>query len=152
MGSTHTDTNSNSSIRSVDRALDLLTVVCSEQYSSSGCSLVDCAKTANLSPSTALRFLRSLTQRGFVSRDEDGMFHAGTELLRLGASVLSRSNLMRIAMPAMRSVVGDINESVYLAVRNAEGDCLYIAIEECSQAIRHVSWVGKSIPARSSAA
>lgn len=152
MGSTHTDTNSSSSIRSVDRALDLLTAVCSEQYSSSGCSLVDCAKTANLSPSTALRFLRSLTQRGFVSRDEDGMFHAGTELLRLGASVLSRSNLMRIAMPAMRSVVGDINESVYLAVRNAEGDCLYIAIEECSQAIRHVSWVGKSIPARSSAA
>ena len=140
------------SIRSVDRALDLLTIVCSARYTEAGCTLAECAKDADLSPSTALRFLRSLTQRGFVSRDEDGMFHAGTELLRLGASVLSRSNLMRIAMPAMRSVVGDINESVYLAVRNAEGDCLYIAIEECSQAIRHVSWVGKSIPARSSAA
>lgn len=140
------------SIRSVDRALDLLTVVCAHNGDSSGCSLMDCAKATDLPPSTALRFLRSLTQRGFVSRDEAGMFHPGVELLRLGAGVLSRDNLIRVASPAMRRLASDINESIYLVVRNTDGNCLYIAIEECAQPIRHVSWVGKTFTAQGSAA
>ena len=139
-------------IRSVDRALDLLTVVCAHSGDTAGYSLVDCAKATELPPSTALRFLRSLMQRGFVTRDEDGMFHPGVELLRLGAGALSRDNLIRIARPAMRRLARDVNESVYLVVRGNDDDCLYLAIEECSQPIRHVSWVGKTFPAQGSAA
>lgn len=151
-GSTRSGAENNGSIRSVDRALDLLTAVCAGEYIETGRSLNDCARAADLPPSTALRFLRSLIQRGFVVRDADGMFHPGTELLRLGAGVLSRNSLIRIATPDMRTLVQDINESVYLVVLDADGDCLYIAIEECSQPIRHASWVGKTIPAERSAA
>ena len=139
-------------IRSVDRALDLLMAVCSPGAMETGCSLAECAKNTGLSPSTSLRFLRSLSQRGFVTRDKEGLFHPGAELLRLGATVLSRDNLIRIADPTMKRLVKEIDESVYLAVLNASGDCLYVAIEECSQSIRHVSWVGKTIPAQGSAA
>lgn len=140
------------SIRSVDRTLDLLTVVCAHSEEAAGYSLVDCAKATDLPPSTALRFLRSLAQRGFVTRDEDGMFHPGVELLRLGASALSHDSLTRIARPAMRRLATDVNESVYLVVRGTDNDCLYLAIEECAQPIRHVSWVGKTFAAKGSAA
>lgn len=138
------------SIRSVDRALDLLTIVCT--CGSEGMSLVDCAKSADLPASTTLRFLRALSQRGFVSRDDDNMFHPGVELLRLGAGVLSRDNLIRVSQPVMQRLAADINESIYLAVRTVDGDCLYIAIAECSQPIRHISWVGKTFHAEGSAA
>lgn len=51
----------------------------------------------------------------------------------------------------MKKIVDEINESVYLSVRNYDQSCLYISIEECSQPIRHVSWVGKTIPLEGSA-
>lgn len=152
MGPSANNNANGSQIRSVDRTLDLLSIVCARTNLAEGITLVQCAKSANLAPSTALRFLRSLIKRGFVERDEHGLFHPGPELLRLGASVLSSSTLIRLARPIMQRLVQEVQESVYLAVRETGGDCLYIAIEECSQPIRHVSWVGKTVPANDSAA
>lgn len=139
-----------SSLRTVDRALDLLLHVCDDD-GCNGTSLVECATATELSASTALRMLRSLCARGFVSRDEDGLYHPGPQILRLGAGVLGRDSLVRLAEPHMKKLVDEINESVYLSVRNYDQSCLYIAIEECSQPIRHVSWVGKAFSADNSA-
>lgn len=153
MGSSTAKKNADAQqIRSVDRTLNLLSIVCARTNLEGGVTLASCAKEANLAPSTALRFLRSLIQRGFVERDEHGLFHPGSEILRLGANVLSNSTLIRLATPIMRDLVQKVQETVYLAVREAGGNCLYIAVEECSQPIRHVSWAGKTIPARGSAA
>lgn len=138
-----------SSLRTVDRALDLLLHVCDDGLH--GTSLAECATATELSASTALRVLRSLCARGFISRDDDGLYHPGPQILRLGASVLGRDSLVRLAEPHMKKLVDEINESVYLSVRNYDQSCLYIAIEECSQPIRHVSWVGKTIPLEGSA-
>lgn len=140
------------STRSVDRTLALLEYVCDRDSVDSGRTLAQCAEQASLPASTALRLLRSLESRGFVSRDDDGLFHPGTTIMRIGAGVLSHNALVRIARPEMDGLVGAVGESVYLSVRNYDGDCLYVAISECSQAIRHVSWVGKTIPSHGSAA
>lgn len=148
---TNTETSRTAPVRSVDRTLDLLSIVCSRTNLEEGISLADCAKAANLPPSTALRFLRSLCQRGYTERDDQGLFHPGTEMLKLGANVLSRNNMIRVARPVMRKLAQDINESVYLVVSNVNGGCTYVAIEECAQTIRHVSWEGKSIPSEGSA-
>ena len=140
------------STRSVDRTLDLLIYICDRGTIGQGCQLNDCAEHTSLSPSTALRLLRSLMLRGFVDRDEAGLFHPGTQIVRIGASALSGDNLIRLAKPAMSRIVKEVNESVYLLRRNFDGDCLYIAVCQCQRSIQHVSWVGMTIPSKGSAA
>ena len=148
----YTETVSDTSTRSVDRTLDLLTYVCEQKTIGNGCSLNECAEHAKLSPSTALRLLRTLMQRGFVERDEHNLFHPGTQITRIGANVLSNNNLVRLAKPVMDGIVQQVNESVYLLVRNYDGDCLYIAVSQCARSIQHVSWVGETISSQGSAA
>ena len=148
----YTECVSDTSTRSVDRTLDLLIYVCEQRTIADGCSLNDCAEHANLSPSTALRLLRTLMQRGFVERDEHSLFHPGTQITRIGANVLSDDNLIRLAKPVMDGIVRQVNESVYLLVRNYDGECLYIAVSQCTRSIQHVSWVGMTIPSQGSAA
>lgn len=140
------------STRSVDRTLDLLEYVCDRDSIETGRTLAQCAEHAALPASTALRLLRSLEGRGFVTRDGAGLFHPGPTVMRIGAGVLSHDSLIRMARPAMDALVDVVRESVYLSVRNYDGDVLYVAISECDRPIRHVSWVGKTIPTSGSAA
>ncbi|HEU5007973.1 MAG TPA: IclR family transcriptional regulator [Jatrophihabitantaceae bacterium] len=130
------------STRTVERALDLLAEVC--EHGSIGLS--ECARRAQLPPSTALRLLRTLESAGFVVRDPSGMFRAGIRLIQLGAGALGRESLVRLAEPGMQHIVAVTGESTYLATRSS-GDCaVYIAMVEGTYAIRHTSWVGRSVP------
>lgn len=136
------------STRSVERVLALLATVCEEGT----VTLTEAAAHVDLPISTALRLLRSLTNEGFVSRDDDGVFHVGPRMMQLGAASLSRSNLIRMAAPIMDSLAQETGESVYLASRGFGDTALYIHISEGTQSIRHTSWVGRTIPLHTSAA
>jgi DNA-binding IclR family transcriptional regulator len=136
------------STRSVERVLALLATVCEEGT----VTLTEAAAHVDLPISTALRLLRSLSNEGFVSRDEDGLFHVGPRMMQLGAASLSRSNLIRLAAPIMDSLALETGESVYLASRGFGDTALYIHISEGTQSIRHTSWVGRTIPLHASAA
>lgn len=140
------------STRTVDRALDLLSFVCERGGIETGRTLSECAREAGLSPSTASRLLKTLEDRGFVARDEESRYHPGTRVMQIGASALSRDNLTRVCRPYMRELVDEVHESVYLVIRNYDGNGLYLASEACSQPIQHISWVGKTVPFEGSAA
>lgn len=138
--------------RAVDRALLLLSHICS----AGELSLSDSARAANLSPSTALRLLRTLEARGFVRRNEAGIYLPGLQLLQIGAQALSNESLVDLTAPALRRLVELTGESAYLVVPHLVGTrrehCIYIAMEEGTHSIRHASWVGRSFPLRGSAA
>ena len=53
-----------SSTRTVERALDLLAVICDAH----GLTLSESSRAVDLAPSTALRLLRTLETRGFVHK------------------------------------------------------------------------------------
>jgi urocanate hydratase len=130
------------STRTVDRALDLLAEVCSE----GAISLSECARRTGLPLSTALRLLRTLESSGFVVRDQTGTFSAGPRLIQLGAYALGRQSLVRLAQPAMHRIVAATGESTYLATRGPDDTAIYIAMVEGTHAVRHTSWVGRSVP------
>ncbi|WFR66124.1 helix-turn-helix domain-containing protein [Curtobacterium flaccumfaciens] len=129
-------------MRTIDRALVLLGLVCDAD----GITLTEAARRADLSASTALRLLRALEHREFVRRDDDGAFTAGPHLVQLGAAALSNTALVAQTRDAMRRVAQGTTESCYLSVFGVGDTAMHLAIAEGTQSIRHVGWVGRTIP------
>ena len=130
--------------RSIGRALDLLEAV----LSAGDCSLTRAAGRTDLTPTTALRYLRALETRGYVARDDAGLYSAGPTLGRLAASLRETGpidRLMNAAQPYLDRLASETGESCYLAVgdRNA---ATYVAAAEGTYAIRHVGWIGQTVP------
>lgn len=130
------------STRTVDRALALLSEVCSGET----VTLTSCARHTGLPPSTALRLLRTLESAGFVSRDDAGGFRAGPTMIQLGANALGRHELARLAAPALDRIGARTSESAYLSIRGVNQTAVYIAVVEGTHAVRHTSWVGRAVP------
>jgi IclR family transcriptional regulator, acetate operon repressor len=127
--------------RTVERALDLLALVCD----GGAPSLSECARRSQLPASTALRLLRTLEVRGFVRRDADGRFIPGARVLQVGALALGRQSLVRLTAPGLQRIVEQTGESAYLSVRGPGDTAVYVAVAEGTRAVRHASWVGRSV-------
>jgi IclR family acetate operon transcriptional repressor len=131
-----------SSTRTVERALALLSEVCSRE----DVTLTECARHTMLPASTALRLLRTLESAGFVSRDDAGSFRAGPRMIQLGATALGRNELARLAQPALDRIGTATRESAYLSIRGVGDTAVYIAQVEGTHAVRHSSWIGRAVP------
>ena len=124
------------------RALDLLAHVCE----SAPTSLSACAKAVALSPTTALRLLRTLEVLDFVRRDEGGDFHPGSRAFRFGAVALGRNQMVKVAEPALQRLSAQCGESAYLGIAGRPDEAVYIAMAEGTFSIRHAGWVGRTVP------
>ena len=136
-----------STTRTAERALSLLSVVCER----GPVTLGDAAKAADLPPSTALRLLRTLESTAFVRRDETGLYRPGTAIVQLGVLALSHESLVALCRDPMNRVVEQTGESAYLSVPAPGRQGLYIAIVEGTHSVRHANWVGRRFPVDSSA-
>ncbi len=134
--------------RATDRGLALLRVVADH---ATGIALADAARAVDLSPSTALRQLRSLEMAGFASRNVDGRYLPGPELLRIARSLSATATLPRLADAALLILATTTGESAYLAEVADSHHAVYVASYPGSHAVRHVSWLGQRVPRRSSA-
>lgn len=137
-----------SSTRTVERALNLLAVICDKGR----INLVDSARAADLAPSTALRLIRTLEGSGFVRRDSDGSYRPGGRIIQLGAQSLSNESLVWLARKTMDDLAAATGESVYLSVEGHDKTAIYIAMIEGTHSVRHTNWVGRTIPLSLSAA
>ncbi|MCA4132909.1 IclR family transcriptional regulator [Arthrobacter sp. M4] len=137
-----------SSTRTVERALALLSAVCTD----GSLSLSDAARVVDLSASTALRLLRTLEGSGFVTREPGGNFRPGARVIQLGALALGQESLVSLCTPHMKRLVAETGESCYLSIPGPGETGIYIAIVEGTHSVRHTSWVGRSIPLEGSAA
>ncbi|WP_104134785.1 MULTISPECIES: IclR family transcriptional regulator [unclassified Cryobacterium] len=135
------------STRTVERALSLLATICDDR----GLNLSEASRAVDLSPSTALRLLRTLEASGFVRKEHDGTYWPGSRLMQLGAQSLNNDSLVELCRPIMEHLVALTGESVYLGVKGHRATALYIAIVEGTHSVRHTSWVGRVIPIESSA-
>lgn len=135
--------------RSIARVLDLFEIVVAER----NCNLTTAAAASELTPTTALRYLRALEARGYVGRDESGNFSAGPTILRLAASLRSGTLLDRLAataQPHLAALATQTGESTYLAVSDGRTGT-YVATAESTRAIRHVGWIGQNVDLQDSA-
>lgn len=129
--------------RSITRVLDLFEIVLAE----GNCNLTAAAHAAELTPTTALRYLRALEARGYLGRGAAGDFSAGPTILRIAASLRGGGVLDRlaaVAQPHLDALAERTGESAYLAVSDGRTGT-YIAAAESSRAIRHVGQVGQNV-------
>ena len=130
--------------RAVGRVLDLLEIV----LVGDGCSLTAAANAAGLTPTSALRHLRALEARGYLVRDDGGLYGVGPTMVRLAAGVRvqgSLDDLIGAAQPVLEGLAAVTGESAYLAVADRD-TATYVACAESARAIRHVGWVGQHVP------
>jgi len=135
--------------RSATRALALLDHVVTVGQS----TLTEAAEAADLPVSTSLRHLLAMQQAGFLERDEDGVFSAGPEFLRLALCVFTtgpHARLSEIAHSHLQALSRTTEESSYLAIRDGSV-AIYTACVESTRAVRHVGWVGRTVPIAESA-
>jgi IclR family acetate operon transcriptional repressor len=80
-------------------------------------TLTEVARSADLPKSTALRFLRTLEDSGWVFRDEAGVYSLGAAIAGLAAQYLAGNPLVAAATPPMRALHAEIDETVSLSRR-----------------------------------
>jgi IclR family transcriptional regulator, acetate operon repressor len=102
-------------VRSVQRALQLLEIVASEPES--GLSLTEIAKILGLSKSTTLATARTLTAHGMLRSIEPGpRYKLGTALIRYGELASKGNALGELCLPILRSVSAATGMTARLAV------------------------------------
>jgi len=98
-----------------------------------------------------MRQLRSLEMAGFASRNSDGRYLPGPELLRIARNLAATATLPRLADAALFALAASTGESAYLAEAADGRHAVYIASHPGSHAVRHVSWLGQRVTRRGSA-
>lgn len=88
-----------------------------EQLSTKPMTLTEVARSADLPKSTALRFLRTLEESGWVYRDSDGVYSLGAAIAGLAAQYLAGNPLVAAASGPMRALHAAVDETVSLSRR-----------------------------------
>lgn len=130
--------------RSIDRVLDIVETV----ISAGSISLTETATLNDLTPTTALRYLRALETRGYVHRGDDGSYSVGATLRRLTLSVADGSTLVHLVemtRPILDELAATTGETTYLGISDGTA-ARYFAAAESRRAIRHTGGVGTILP------
>src|SRR5712691_3633772 len=105
------------------------------------------ARRLGLAKSTVHRLAVTLVSEAMLEQDRDnGKYHLGIALFRLGALVRRRMNVSNEARPYLYDLRQKINETVHLAILDGT-EIMYVYNLESTQAIRMRSDIGVRKPA-----
>lgn len=129
-------------IRAIDRAIDVLMAFDQDR---TALSLAAVAERAKLSKPTAFRILSSLRRRGFVNQTADGDYTLGYEIVRLAGVRKRQTSVWEEALPHMRRVREEVDETVLLCIR-VDDDRFVLDQIESTRDIRRVAKIGERVP------
>lgn len=115
--------DSNGSVQSIDRVLDILEVLSAVPQ---GLALSDLAAATSLHASTAHRLLASLASRGYVRKDpESGKYRLTLRLYEISRRVSTVLDLFSASKPLLEVLANDVKEVVHLVERDGS-DVVYL--------------------------
>ncbi len=130
------------SVRSVDRALDILLCFGSER----DLGLTEIARRVDLHKSTAHRMLASLERRGFVERHPlTDRYRLGWLIVELASQVYQSDNLTSLALAEMTHLRDAIGETISLYVRSGY-ERIRVGAVEGTHPVRRAANIGKRFP------
>ncbi|GAC1495165.1 MAG: IclR family transcriptional regulator [Gemmatimonadaceae bacterium] len=133
-------------VPAVHRALDVFELLREEGE----LTLTQIASRLALPKSSTYILLTTLTNRGYSTYSEQSRCYSiGPRLWQAGQGFRAHHFLIEQALPAMRRVTAELNETTQLAVLD-DDQALYLAKVNSAQQLRLVSEVGRRLPARAS--
>lgn len=133
--------NNQHSVRSVDRALDLLLTL---EQTGHPMRLTDLAQTTGIHKATVQRLLAVLERRGLVEKDAT-YYHLGPATVPLAYAFFLGNNLTKAALPVLQELAATTEETVSLFVRLGFSR---VAIQrvEGKHPMRYVLPIGQRLP------
>ena len=124
-----------------------LTVLEALASSAAPLGVTELATKLGLSKSNVHRLLQTLASRGYVTQ-VDQRYTVTTRLWELGAMVVSRLDVARVATPVMQRLVAEVDETAHLSILDMAA-CEVISIHnvESTQPVRAYSRIGQRTPA-----
>lgn len=129
------------SVRSVDRALDLLSAL---GRSGRPVGPTELSQTTGMPKTTTLRLLSVLEHRGLVHRSS-GRYELGFGIISLAHVFLQTNSLARVALPVLERLSSESGETASLYVR--EGfDRVVVQRVESPHTLRYAIGIGQRLP------
>jgi DNA-binding IclR family transcriptional regulator len=121
-------------VQSIERTIAIVRAVAQAQRD--GARLVDVARQAGITKSTAHRILQALVHAGWIEQGrERGRFHLGVELHALGLTAASRHELVGLGERAVTRLAEEIGDTAYFQLR-AGNDSICLARREGSYPVK----------------
>lgn len=131
-----------STVRAVDRALDILLVFTEEKE----LGLSEIAKRISLHKSTVHRLIGSLESKGFVMRNpETEKYKLGYRILELSSNLTQSDDISILLLPEMEKLRDLVGETISLYVRDGT-ERIRIQAVQSNQPIRRVAPIGARMP------
>ncbi|MDF2723518.1 MAG: IclR family transcriptional regulator [Paenibacillus sp.] len=135
-------------VKSADRVLDIFELFADR---TEPINLTELSRELEMPPSSAYKLLQNLLARGYIESDKQGKtFRLGYKLFEIGSKYAQRTDLAGEFQFTAQKMVEDINESVFLTLRNGD-KALYIAEKQSSHPVRFVSHLGMQLPLHATA-
>ena len=135
-------------VRAVDRAFELLGCFSADQKT---LTLSEAARAVGLPLSTVSRLLGTLESGDFIRRLTDGRYMPGGRLLKIGVMALHGVDLYDLSAPYLERLATLTGETANLGVPIVGDQVLYIRQALSPHSIRHVAWIGRSVPVEGTA-
>ncbi len=108
-------------------------------------NLENLSKETGLPKATLLRFLATLSNLGYVSRDDADCYSLTLRLFSIGSRALSHVDLITKSRPYAKQLCDELGETVHMGIEE-DNNAVYVIKEESSYTLRMYSRVGKTIP------
>lgn len=132
------------SVRSVDRALDILLCFTREDPAR---SLTQIAEAITMSKTTVHRLLATLENKRFITRDNaTGLYRLGLRFIEMASLVLQDVELHRWAQPYLQRLAKECGETVDLSILDGS-HVIYLEVIESPQRVKLAAAVGQRLPA-----
>lgn len=130
------------------RVLDIMQILASSK--DEGLTLTEIATQIQVPKSTIVPIIHTLRDRKFIEQKNDGKYIIGISMFLIGSASLKNITLLDVFKTEMKKIVAKTSEVCQLGIL-VDGDILYLAKEDSPEPIRLVSFVGKRLPAYSTA-
>lgn len=131
------------SIQVIDRALDILEILCVEK---DGLGVTEIGNRLALHKSTVHRIVSALAERGYIEKDPNrSVYKIGLKLIELSSVYLNNVELKTEARPYLRELAFKYNLAAHIAILDGN-DAVYIDKVDTVGDIRLYSQIGRRIP------
>ena len=132
-------------VNAVHRGLQILELLAGQRK---GWSTSEISRRLKIPKSTASYLLHTLESRGYLNREEDGLYRLSMKLLALGSQAQHGVEVREVALPILRRLVTETGITGHLAL--LEGDqAIYIERVPAPGFIQIDTWVGRRMPLHS---